>query len=78
MRLTIWYMCFPVSFSEIFKKAFFVVHVQTGCLSKLNQKNCVHKIYLQENIGDGVLFSAVADMCAYSFSKMDFIINPFP
>ena len=35
----------------------------------MNQKNCIHKIYLQENTDDGVLFSAVADMWAYSFTK---------
>ena len=40
-------------------------------------KNGIHKIYLQENTGDGVLFSAVADMWAYSFSKMDFITDAF-
>ena len=32
-------------------------------------KKCIHKIYSQGNTGDGVLFSAVADMWAYSFSK---------
>ena len=31
-------------------------------------KNCIHKIYSQENTGEG-LFSAVADMWTYSFSK---------
>ena len=40
-----------------------------GCLSDMNQKSCIHKIYLQENTGDGVLFSAVADMCTWSFPK---------
>ena len=32
-------------------------------------KSCIHKIYSQENTGDGVLFIAVADMWAYSFFK---------
>ena len=35
----------------------------------MNQKNCIHKIYSQENTGEGVLFGAVADMWAYNFSK---------
>ena len=50
---------FSFTFSEIFKKT----------LSEMNQKNCIHKIYLQGNTGDGVLFSAIPDMWAYSFSK---------
>ena len=40
-----------------------------GYLGKMNQKSCNHKIYSQENTGDVVLFSAVADMWAYNFSK---------
>ena len=40
-------------------------------------KKCIHKIYLQENTGDGFLFSAVPDMWAYIFSKMDFITDAF-
>ena len=32
-------------------------------------KNCIYKIYSQENTVDGVFFSAVADLWAYSFSK---------
>ena len=35
----------------------------------MNQKKCIHKIYLQENTGNGILFSTVADMQAYSFPK---------
>ena len=31
------------------------------CLSEMNQKSCIPKSYSQENTGDGVLFSAVAD-----------------
>ena len=35
----------------------------------MNQKKCIHKIYSQENTGDGVLFSAAADIWAYKLSK---------
>ena len=34
-------------------------------------------IYSQESNGKDVLFSAVADMWAYSFSKTDFITDAF-
>ena len=37
------------------------------CLSAMNQKNCIHKIYLQENTGNRVPLSAIAVMWAYSF-----------
>ena len=43
----------------------------------MNQKYCIHKIYLQENISDRVLFSAAADMWVYSFSQKDFIADTF-
>ena len=43
-------------FSKILRKTYFEEHVRMGCLSEMNQKNCIHKIYLQENNGDGVLF----------------------
>ena len=49
-----WYTCFPGV---------------NGCLSEMNQNNCIYKIYLLGSTGDGVLFRAVADMWAYSFSK---------
>ena len=38
-------------------------------LVKWTKKNYLHKIYSQENTGDGVLFSAVVDMWAYNLSK---------
>ena len=41
-----------------------------GCLCEMNQKNCIRKIYSQESTGDGVLFSAVADVWTYKLSKM--------
>ena len=31
-------------------------------LERNEPKNCIHDIYLQETTGDGVFFSAVADM----------------
>ena len=37
-------------------------------MSEMNQKNCIHKIYSHGNTGDGILFSEVADIWAYSFS----------
>ena len=33
-------------------------------LERNELKNCIHKTYLQENNGDGILFSAVADIWA--------------
>ena len=45
-------------FSEIFEKTFFVEHFWTDAWMKWAKKNCIHKIYLKENTGDGVLFSA--------------------
>ena len=41
----------------------------------MNQKNLIRKIYSEENTGDDVLFGAVADMWAYSFSKRDSITD---
>ena len=64
----LWHSCFPVSIPKF---------LRPGCSSEMNQRYCFHKIYLQENTGEGVLFSAVADMWAYSFSKMDFITDAF-
>ena len=40
-----------------------------GCLSDMNQKNYIYKIYFQEKTGDVVLFSALAEMWAYGFPK---------
>ena len=37
----------------------------------MNQKNCIQRIYSQENTGDGALFSAVTDMWGYSFSNKE-------
>ena len=59
-------------FSETFKKTYFAEHVRTDAWVKWTKK-----IYLQENTGDGVLYSAVAEMWAYSFSKIDFITDAF-
>ena len=59
---------FSFKFSEIFKQNYFAEHA-CGCLNEMNQKNCSHKICSQENIGDCILFSAVADMCTYNSSK---------
>ena len=43
----------------------------------MNQQNYIHKSYSQENFGDGVLFSAVPDMWAHSFSKRDSTTDAF-
>ena len=66
---------FSCKFSEIFsKKDLFCRTYLNGCLNKMNQKKlCL--IYSQENNGNDVLFSAVADMWAYSFSIRDSIID---
>ena len=69
---------FSCKFSKIFKKTCFAEHVQTDDrMSEKNQKNCIQKIYLQENTGDAVLFSTVTDMWTYSFSKTCFITDAF-
>ena len=69
---------FSCKFSKIFKKTYFVEHVQTDVrMSEKNQNNCIQKIYLKENTGDAVLFSIVTDMWTYSFSKMCFITDAF-
>ena len=39
------------------------------CLSAMNQKNCIHKIYLQENTGNGVPLSTVAVMWVTVFQN---------
>ena len=51
------------------KKTYFVEHVWTDTWVRWTKKKFIHKIYLRRNTGDGVLFSAVAGMLAYSFSK---------
>ena len=61
---------FSCKFSEIFKKTYFVEHARTDAWVKWTKK-CIHKIYSQENIGDGVLFRVVSDMWAYIFSKKE-------
>ena len=60
---------FSFTFSEIFKKTYFLEHARTDAWVKWTKKKSIHKIYLQGNTGDGVLFSAIPDMWAYSFSK---------
>ena len=35
----------------------------------MNQKNCIHKIYLQENTSNDVLFNVAEDIRAYGFPK---------
>ena len=57
-------LSFPNFLEDLFRRT-----CPNGCLSEMNQKNCIHKIFSQGNTGDGVLFSVVADMWAYSFSK---------
>ena len=60
---------FSCKFSEIFKKTYFVEQARLDARVKWTKKNCIHKIYSQENTGDGVLLSAVADMWTWNFSK---------
>ena len=60
---------FSCKSSEIFKRTYFVEHAQTHAWVKWTNKKCIHKIYSQENTADGVLFSAIANMWVYSFSK---------
>ena len=57
---------FFCTFSEIYKK-----NMPKRVLEWNEPKNCIHKIYSQANTGDGVLFSAVSGMSAYSFSKKE-------
>ena len=68
---------FSCKFSKIIKKTYFVEHVWMDAWVKLAKKTRIHKIYLQENTSDGVLFSAIADMWVYRFSKRDFMKGAF-
>ena len=42
---------------------------------KWTKKICIYKIYSQENTGEDLLFSAVADMWAYIFFKRDSVTD---
>ena len=68
---------FVVSFPfRKFWKDLFCRTYPSGCLNEMNQKKlCL--ICSQENNGKDVLFSAVADMWAYNFSKRDSITDAF-
>ena len=68
---------FSCKLFKIFKKTDFVEHVQTNAWVKWTKNTCVHQSYSQENTDDGVLFRAVADRWAYSFSKKDSITHAF-
>ena len=63
---------FPVSFSKFLRRT-----CLSECLSEMNRKNCIQQSSSQENIGDGILFRAVADRWAYSFFKKDPITDAF-
>ena len=52
-------MCFPVRFSKFLRRPTLSEQMLEWNEPK---KNCIHKIYLQENTSNGVIFSAVADM----------------
>ena len=67
---------FPLRFPKFIRRSIYRIY-PNGCLNEMNQKSYVYKIYSQENTGEDVLFRAVADMWAYSFSKRDSIINAF-
>ena len=58
---------FSCKFFEIFEKTYFVEHIRADVRMKWTTKNCL--IYSQESNGQENLFSAVADMWGYSFSK---------
>ena len=68
---------FSRKLSEICKKTDYVEHVRTNAWVKWTTKKCIHKSYSQENTGDDILFSAVADMWPYSFSKTNSITDAF-
>ena len=52
---------------EIFEKTYFVEHIRAESWLKLTKKKlCL--MYSQENTSEDILFSAVPDMLAYSFS----------
>ena len=66
---------FPVSFPKFLKISILYTY-PSGCLNEMNQKK-LYLIYSQENTGEDFLFSAVADIWAYSFSKRDSITDAF-
>ena len=67
---------FSCKFSEIFEKTYFLGHIRADVLNDMNQKK-LFLIYSHKNNSKDVLFSAVADMWAYSFSKIDSITDAF-
>ena len=76
IKKKLWHRRFPVSFPK-FLKGLFCRKYPKGCLNEMNHKKCIYKTYSQEDTGDDVLFSAVADMWAYSFSKNGSITDAF-
>ena len=67
---------FSCKCSEIFKKTYFVEHVRTDrCLSGMIQKIVLRKSFYKKTQNIGVLFSAIADMWVYSFSKRDWCFD---
>ena len=75
IRKKLWQRRFLVSFPKFLKDLFCGTY-PSGCLNEINQKKlCL--IYSQESNGKYVLFSAVADMWTYSFSKRDSITDAF-
>ena len=54
--------------SKIFKETCFVEHIRMNAWMKWTKKNCIYKIYSQEDTGEDALVSAVPDKLAYSFS----------
>ena len=66
---------FPVSYPKFLKRSI-LQNISERTLEWNEQKKlCL--IYSQENTGEYVLFSALADMWAYSFSKRDSITDAF-
>ena len=63
----LWHRCFTCKFSEIFKKTYFVEHACSNTWVKWT-KNIVFTKSIRRKIVE-VLFSAVADMWTYNFSK---------
>ena len=65
-KFTVKHLCWSLF---LIKLNLFCRTFPNGCLSEMNQKNCIRKIYSQENTTDGILFNAAADIWAYKLSK---------
>ena len=75
IRKKLWQRRFLVSFPKFLKRP--ILQNISERMFEWNEPKKMRLIYSQESNGKDVLFSAVADMWAYSFSKRDSITDVF-